>query len=531
YCWGDNGNGELGNGATTDADYVVAVKSSVFAPTVDVPLESLALVDGKSCGLTAAGDRYCWGDLSAYGGSSQQAYATLVTGEASAPAIEGCTVETDGAVHCQGYNQLGQLGQGPAGQYPTTMLPVVVEGAVASDVSLSNDDLCIIDAGDTPGLVYCWGQGGSTSGFGSSYPQVSPGGLPIIDQAEVPIEATRLSAGAEQHCAVLTDGGAACWNDNDPDSLGGPGSTYLHARRVVHASGGAALTGVSSIAVGYESSCAVAGAEGEVLCWGDAHSYDTKGHIVPSSGYAQPIPTAVDGVPHLVGATDVAVSVFGGNSSQVSHTYVEHGCALIGDAAAAEGPRGEVWCWGDNNYGQLGDGTISVSRPEAAPVIDIQTGVPLEGVKDIAVVWSTTCALKASDGTMVCGGGDYSGLMGNGEFPGQIQAAPIPNVADAEALTGGVGHFCMLGSGTAACWGDGADWALGNGSTSDKSTPQPVAWVSGITELSAGAYGTCAITDQGLFCWGDSNYDKLGQGLYYSPDYLDVIGLDGPIPE
>ena len=53
----------------------------------------------------------------------------------------------------------------------------------------------------------------------------------------------------------------------------------------------------------------------------------------------------------------------------------------------------------------------------------------------------------------------------------------------------------------------------------------------GVTKLSAGFRSTCAIADAGLVCWGDNAYDKLGLGIYYSPDYLDVIGLDEAIPE
>ena len=238
-------------------------------------------------------------------------------------------------------------------------------------------------------------------------------------------------------------------------------------------------------------------------------------------------------MPFLTGAVKVSLTQSGPDYELV------HGCAVLGTPDAAEPPQGEVWCWGHNDADQLGRGAGAEGGIQltAAPVLLIGTSEPITGVSDVLTGPKTTCAIK--DAALYCWGQNASyDLMGNGGGADQPLAVPSFQFGF-EGLTRGYKHFCGLKNGDARCWGanEGGATGMDNGSGT-KATPTAVDKLSEVlpgpvASLHAGGLATCAIDDAGLVaCWGQNgSYARFGQGLYYSPDYLDVIGLDGPIPE
>ncbi|MFO0608772.1 MAG: hypothetical protein U0324_36735 [Polyangiales bacterium] len=157
---------------------------------------------------------------------------------------------------------------------------------------------------------------------------------------------------------------------------------------------------------------------------------------------------------------------------------------------------GQVFCWGDNSYGQIGNGTQGGPMPPTAVV----------GITDaIAVTQGRvhTCALR-STGRVSCWGTGASGATGMGWYGPMYAMVPmeVPGVEGAVALSSGATHSCaVLGSGAVVCWGDNSYGQLGN-STEDPS----VAVVNGVTDavaVSCGAHHTCAVRRDGsVVCWG-----------------------------
>jgi alpha-tubulin suppressor-like RCC1 family protein len=157
YCWGFNGDGELGNGTLANANTPVAVSGGLTFKSISAGFAS-------TCALTIAGAAYCWGD-NTYGelgnGSNTASkvpvavsggltFQSLSVGDAYA-----CGVTTSGAGYCWGYNGLGQLGIGTQIAHSTPT--AIAGGIVFASLSVSYATSCAL----TPaGAAYCWGDNG-----------------------------------------------------------------------------------------------------------------------------------------------------------------------------------------------------------------------------------------------------------------------------------------------------------------------------------------------------------------------------------
>jgi len=170
----------------------------------------------------------------------------------------------------------------------------------------------------------------------------------------------------------------------------------------------------------------------------------------------------------------------------------EHTCALLED--------GTVECWGDNESGQLGNGTTtSIATPVAvsglATAISISAGL------------EHSCALLAV-GTVECWGNGKSGQLGDGGTESRTTPVPVGGLAEVSAISAGWEHTCAIHTeaGEVECWGGDGGGQLGDGSTTDSPTPVPVPGVANVGELGAGDLYTCAIFGIGeVECWGQLN--------------------------
>jgi alpha-tubulin suppressor-like RCC1 family protein len=188
-------------------------------------------------------------------------------------------------------------------------------------------------------------------------------------------------------------------------------------------------------------------------------------------------------------------------------SYDDHTCAITDDDGDDDGDT--VWCWGRNNYDQLGDAS------DAVQLLPVEV-IGLPGGKtpvDVEAGNLHTCVLFA-DGTVWCWGqgarvGRITGGCG-GQAP-----APVPPIDDAVQLTVGSGHTCVLhDDGSVSCFGSSADGALGprDGAISNL-LPAKVIGVSGVTRVLAGASITCVEhADATAWCWGDNTYGQTGNG-------------------
>lgn len=176
-----------------------------------------------------------------------------------------------------------------------------------------------------------------------------------------------------------------------------------------------------------------------------------------------------------------------------------HTCALS--------EQGEVSCWGFNGGGQLGDRSTSMrSKP-----------VPMVGgldVKDIATGSGFTCLLHL-DGSVSCVGKNDWGQLGNPivEDDESLDLVTVAGLPPLDAIVAGTLHACgMSAQGEVWCWGYNLGKELGGGSAEPKSaTPVKVGGLSGARQLSAGAHHTCALTSTDeLWCWGSNQAGQLG---------------------
>ncbi len=304
---------------------------------------------------------------------------------------------------------------------------------------------------------------------------------------------TAVAAGYVHTCALLAGGSVKCWGANARGQLGD--GTLRDSSVPVDVPLPAAATAITA---GYAHACALVA--GGVWCWGD----NTTGEIGDGSTANRPSPVPVPG---LSGATAIAA---GGDSPP---TPYGHTCAVLSG--------GDVWCWGFNGWGQLGDASIPLTQ-SASPVRVVGLTGPAAAV---AAGGRHSCALL-SGGSAMCWGADDFGQLGDGS--GGMQRAPVPvsSLAGANFLAAGLSHTCAATAGGLLCWGlntsgqvDPATWQT----NSSYATPHAPDLGGLIPARAAGGRAhTCALQPPGgLVCFGADNAGQLGgSGKQASPTLL-----------
>ncbi|GKS57130.1 hypothetical protein YTPLAS18_06570 [Nitrospira sp.] len=183
---------------------------------------------------------------------------------------------------------------------------------------------------------------------------------------------------------------------------------------------------------------------------------------------------------------------------------------------------GGVKCWGSNEASQLGDGTRT-DRVSPTEVHELPSGVRM-----VAAGERHTCAMSER-GEVHCWGGNRHGQLGDGSFDTRARAIRVVELEPGiRGLAVGWRHTCVLtASGGVKCWGANQDGQLGDRTVVDKAIPVDVfGLTSGVAMIAAGARHTCAALDAGgVRCWGANDRGQLGNG---TTDPVATIG--GPIP-
>ena len=184
--------------------------------------------------------------------------------------------------------------------------------------------------------------------------------------------------------------------------------------------------------------------------------------------------------------------------------------AIGRDHACARLDNGGVWCWGQNDQGQIGDPSL----------IDSSTPVQVMGlseVAEVAVGQDHSCA-RLESGAVRCWGSGSDGQLGDGGTDDTVaEPVAVDGIDDAIALALGDDFSCALeGDGTISCWGEGDDGQLGDDSATGHPRPEPVAWPEGVgraLQIGVGQKHGCAVSDEGrVLCWGSSELGQLGDG-------------------
>lgn len=190
--------------------------------------------------------------------------------------------------------------------------------------------------------------------------------------------------------------------------------------------------------------------------------------------------------------------------SVATGTFAGSTCALAVD--------GSAFCWGNNFFGVLGDGTT-----EPGPVPVRVTGIPT--LVKLTVGLYTACGL-AADGKAYCWGQGRSGELGDGTHDIRGPGAPVVSSVAFVDVAAGQNHVCArTADGTAYCWGLNDVGQVGSGDTT-RSYTTPVAVAGGLkfTRLAVGALHTCGIAASGdAYCWGWNTVSQLGTGTLTNP--------------
>lgn len=314
---------------------------------------------------------------------------------------------------------------------------------------------------------------------------------PLLQSGLVPLEnIERIEAHRYHTCALTTAGGVKCWGNNENGRLGvGDLSKRTLPTDVV-----GLTSGVKLIESGGQHTCVVT-TGGGVKCWGQ----NLYGQLGNGNTTDQTSPVDVVGLSS--GVTAVAA---GGSTT----------CALL--------TTGGVKCWGDNTFGQIGDGTTDHRlTPVDVPGLT-------SGVKALALGGVHSCALLQS-GAVKCWGDNGDGEVGDGT--NQQRNAPV----DVTGLSSGVmtltarrDHNCaLLNNGTARCWGANEVGQLGDGTKTSRNQPVSVTAVTAnISAIIAGGLHTCVLTTSGgVKCWGGNKDGQLGNNT--TTDSLSAVDASG----
>lgn len=330
-CWGRNDHGQLGVASTQES----WPKASAVADLAGVA--SVGAGRQHACALLATGSVKCWGvDETAPPEhmALRSAPTEVLAPDAGAVALavggrHDCALLRGGKVQCFGWGSDGQLGSGNAS---SSRAPVDVVGLSRPAVAIAAGDVhscALLDDGS----IDCWGSarfGRLGSGDTQQYAQSA---TPLA-VAALGAKATSVAAGRDGTCAV-TASGVACWGRVKPGRpLSDSDPTLVAATPIAIAGLG---PDVRALTFGAAHGCAVTKA-GAAMCWG----YNERGQL--GNGQTADSATPVQ----VAGLTSGVVAIAGGDL---------HTCALL--------DSGEARCWGDNGFGQLGDGT---TKDSATPV-------------------------------------------------------------------------------------------------------------------------------------------------------------------
>jgi len=328
----------------------------------------------------------------------------------TAGVFHACALIAGGGVKCWGWDSSGQLGDGTSGEQRIDARDVTGLTSGVAAISAGGEHTCALTTG---GGVKCWGDNTSGAlGDGTTVSRATP-----VDVVGLGSGVAAISAGSGHTCALTTAGAVKCWGQNSAGELGDGTATT----RLIPTDVPSLASGIAAISAGRERTCALT-AGGAVKCWG----------VVPGSAppASNPMPTDIQGLP----------------------SGVEQVVAGPGDVACAVTNAPAVFCWGANDSGQLGNGTLSrnVDTPVAVASSPSLSAVAPDNAHG--------CGLTTSGG-VECWGANFFGQLGLG-YVGDTQEK-LPMALSAIGVTAGVaaiasGHdfsCALMTSGLVKCWG------------------------------------------------------------------------------
>ncbi|MCK5095960.1 MAG: hypothetical protein KAR24_01255, partial [Candidatus Pacebacteria bacterium] len=523
-CWGDDGDGELGNGAPT-ADQTVPDRVLKGDDTAAEDTDGINLINIKS--ISAGGN-----------------YSDMYT----------CAVSNSGNSYCWGYDYYGQLGNGDTVGDQTTPQRVEDGAAVSSEfdgVNLTNikqiingdNNSCVLS---NIGNVYCWGSdsSGQLGDNQATTDRLTP--IRVHDGAAVAedtdgtylINIKQITAGKWYVCALSNSGNTYCWGRDSYGQLGDNSTTTdrltpirVHDGAAVAAdTDGTYLINMKEISAGEAHTCAISNS-GNVYCWGDAYN-GRLGDNQTGDDRLTPI-RVHDGTDGNTQDADTDGEYLI-NMKSISAGY-NYTCAISNASS--------TYCWGDVACGQLGDDQNGDDRltpirvHDGAAVAADTDGEYLINMKEISAGRYHTCAISNASSTYCWGDVGYGQLGDNSTTTDRHTPIRVHDGAATGADTDGTylinmksisaeyKYTCTVSNASSTyCWGESEHGRLGdNSTTTDRLTPVKVhdgaatgadtdgTYLINMQNISAGTLHACAISNSGnAYCWGDAYSGRLG---------------------
>ena len=364
-----------------------------------------------------------------------------------------------------GYNAQGQLGDG-----------TTTSRSLSGDIR-AGSDVVQVAAGNGHGLalrsdgtVWAWGFNGlGELGDGTRTSRSTP--VRVIGLTGV----TQVAASGAFSLALRSDGTVWAWGDNRAGQLG-RGTTSNHEVTPARVTG---LAGVTKISAGADFALALR-SDGTVSAWGD----NRRGQLGNGTAASSPVPVKVAGMSQVTGISA------GYGSSMATRT---NGISAITS----------VWTRGGNDFGQLGDGTLtSHSTPERVTGLPVYiAGISAGGgftarLGDGISATGGFATVLGTDGTVWAWGDDSAGQLGNARSSIPV-TRPVNTIGAGSGITQlSAGDFHVLAlksNGTALAWGSNGSGQLGNGTTTDPAGPVQVTGPANTTQVAAGGRFSLAV--------------------------------------
>lgn len=398
----------------------------------------------------------------------------------AAPARAACTVTPSAAFPAGALALSASVGTG------VTQVQYFIDGTVVStNVNSPTYSVATTAPSVTPGQHTFFARATGSCGTG--------------DSATVTVNQTNMAmcTGFNFSCAIASFG-VECWGIGDSGQMGNGTATQTNTAPVPVNLGGA---NAASVACGAMHACALTTA-GAVRCWG----YNAYGQLGDGTTTNR--------------TTSVAVSGLSSGVTQI-------GAGILSTCATLS--TGAIKCWGDNENGQVGDGTTTTRTTPTASSIT-------SGATMVAVSQSHACAV-VSGGSAKCWGSNLYGGLGNGTTTDSLSPVQVSGLTSGVSwVTAGMLYSCGLQNGSAKCWGWNESGQLGNGTRNtivsdidqhdhDAHSPSQVSGLtSGVANIMAGEFTTCATTlGAAGKCWGLGSSGQAGDGIDYTTDSPHVV--------
>ncbi|MEF2175974.1 MAG: hypothetical protein V3575_05860, partial [Candidatus Absconditabacteria bacterium] len=476
--WGRNdGKGELGNNSYTDS-----IEIGTYRIFNNNDIEDIYVFHTNVCAKKTNGEIWCWGENFNNQITTADIKAKIQPVKYDAPTdnlgfaisqTHSCFIQGNGEYKCIGNNIYGQLGNGLADTQHIKVLPENYNHLSYIEISSLKDNHNF--GIDENGQIWGWGL--------NSFGQIGNGNYENQNnfakiQGVESLKFEKVVGYLHSKCGLTNTKELYCWGRNNAYQLG----EYI------------GLTSVDPLLMNIDNINDISGTNYGVVVLTNDGEVKTVGWWpllgLGSKSYSRFFNSVLknDGQ-ILTGVIEI--------SSKLNHV-----CALTND--------GQVYCWGDNYNLQVGSISGGLDGDARYTYRALNTG--LSEIKSVFVSLYHSCAIKTNN-DVYCWGANSSGQLGNGNNNNSYIPQKVSLLDGKDILYGGSGysHSCIItGDKDIYCWGSNSNGQIGDGTRNHKYQPVRVQGVSNVSELIIGGDYTCAKKESGsIFCRG--NLWKFGQ--------------------